>query len=99
MRIGLVSFNNYQQNRLSAKPVKNVSFGEMDGDYYDYSPRMTKSQYSARKDAINEKYDNMRSSYLSDADDLEFDNSVVWQHLHRIEQMRDRELAGLNANY
>lgn len=99
MKIGLVSINNYQQNRLVSKPMKNVSFGELDGDFYDYQPRMTKNDYLARKLAINEKYDSKRSSYLCDADDLGFDNNVVWQQLRRLEQMRNRELRDLDSDY
>ena len=98
MKIGLYSKANYVQNSIK-NISKNVSFGELDGDYFDYVPRMSKSQYEAKKDAINEKYDSKRGSYLSDADDLEFDNSVVWQQLERIEQMRECELRDLESEY
>ena len=97
MKIGLFSTANNIHS--SMKSSKNVSFGELDGDCYDYTPRMTKSQYAARKDAINEKYDLKRSSYLSDADDLGFSNSVVWDQLKHLEQMRDRELRDLESDY
>ena len=97
MNIGLLSINKYQGT--NTKPVKKVSFGESE-DYSDYyAPRITKSQYEAKKSIINEKYNNMRSSYLNDADDLEFDNSVVWQQLKRIEDMRDSELANLESEW
>ncbi|MBO6272847.1 hypothetical protein J6O48_08735 [bacterium] len=98
MNIELLSINKYQLT--NTKPVKKVSFGESE-DYNDsYSaPRITKSQYEARKSIINEKYNNMRSSYLNDADDLEFDNSVVWQQLKRIEEMRDSELSSLESEW
>ena len=99
MWVGLVSFNNYTQNRLSSKPIKNVSFGELDGDFYEYRPRMTRAQYEARKSSINEKYDNQRSEYLGNADDLGFGDSVVRQNLQRIEQMRSRELSNLEYDY
>ncbi len=77
-----------------------VSFGEYDGDFYDYSPHtITKSQYEAKKDIINEKYNNMRSSWLRDCDDLEIDNSAVWSRLNEIEKLRNRDLSALSREY
>lgn len=97
MKIGFFSAVNNIQS--SVKSHKNISFGELDGDFYDYTPRITKSQYDARKEQINEKYDLKRSSYLSDADDLGFNNSVVWEQLKHLEQMRERELRNLESDY
>ena len=94
MKVGLFSTNNCSQN--SVKNVsKNISFGELDGDFYD-SPRMTRYERKAREDRINEKYDRMRSSYLCDADDMDFSNSVVWQQLKNIEEMRRHELSQID---
>ena len=48
---------------------------------------------------INEKYNNLRSSYLKDADDLEFSSVEVWKQLDNIEKMRSAELSRLASEY
>lgn len=82
------------------KPVKNISFGEIDGDYYSNSSfRMTKYEYEAKKDRINDKYDAQRSSLLQKADDIEMNATALWKELDRIEKLRNSELSALASEY
>ncbi len=81
--------------------IKNFrpSFGEYDGDDYSYSynkNHASESEIAVKKDLINEKYNRMRSSWIRDCEDLEFDNNVMWKRLREIEELRDRELAQIN---
>lgn len=98
MRISSI-ISNYTQNITKFSAPK-ISFGELDGDFYDYVPcKMSKEQYAIKKMSINEKYDNMKSSWLSDCDDLEISNSAAWNRLKQIEQQRSRDLAILEQEY
>lgn len=91
--------NNYYQNSAKFLTQK-VSFGEIDGDFYDYSPRrISKEEYAVKKDIINKKYDNMRSSWLNDCEDLEINNSEVWNELNKIEKRREMDLVELSRDY
>lgn len=90
---------NYVQNQTKSS-IPKVSFGEIDGDFYDYSPRrISKEEYAVKKDIINEKYDRMRSSWLNDCDDLEINNSEVWNKLNKIEKRREMDLVELSRDY
>lgn len=96
LQISSFSKNNFNISKISS----NVSFGEYDGDDYSYSPRyISKAEYDVKKEIINEKYNNLRSSYLKDADDLEFSSVEVWKQLDNIEKMRDAELSRLASEY
>jgi hypothetical protein len=91
--------NNYIQNFNNHSLLK-ISFGELDGDYYDYSPcKITREQYEAKKDTVNEKYDKMRAHWLNLCDDIEINNRIAWNEIHRIEELRTRELNSLEQEY
>lgn len=89
----------YIKNNQSLLTPK-VSFGEYDGDFYDFSqPKMTKEQFEAKKASINEKYNNLRSAWLTDCDDLGISSSVAWMKLGQIEKLRYRDLSALQREY
>ena len=84
------------RNKVDSK----VSFGEYDGDWgSDYTSRMSRDTYNTKEEQINEKYDKMRSSWLSDCDDLDISASATWDRLKEIERMRENELADLESEY
>ncbi len=95
MNIGLIS--------VFKKPLASkISFGELDGEPYSqwYStPKMSRAEYNAKKSAINEKYDDKRSLWFHDADDIGIDNSAFYAQLSRIEELRNIELSKLEAEY
>ena len=98
MKIMPVTSNYIQRTQWFSMPK--IAFGEIDGDFYNYSPcRISKEQYEAKKDIINEKYDKMRSSWLKDCDDLEINASATWDRLNQIEQCREMDLAELSREY
>ena len=89
----------YIKNTQSLLTPK-VSFGEYDGDFYDFfQPKMTKEQFEAKKASINEKYDNLRSAWLADCDDLGINSSAAWMKLSQIEKLRYRDLSALQREY
>lgn len=90
---------NYVQNQARFSMPK-ISFGEIDGDFYSCSSRrISRESYETKKDKINEKYDKMRSSWLSDCDDLEISHSAVLDKLNQIEKHREMDLAELSREY
>lgn len=90
----------YSINSLNKfKNHSKVSFGEIDGDFYSSSSRMSKTDYENKKNLINEKYDRKRSSWLQDADDLDIPSTEVWKQLNDIEEMRRLELKELETEY
>ena len=98
MNLQVLPFSTNTFNIL--RSATKVSFGEYDGDYSSYLyQRISKSEYNAKKELINEKYDNKRSSLLQDADDLGLPSTEVWKQLDNIEKMRTAELERLKIDF